>query len=97
MKTLVVICDLNKVKNYPRIITELRKLNGRHIQKSAWLVTGDFSCPTLESKLRAYVDADDTLDVFEFVDRAGNSAPCAPSRLGQPFLLLPRKKIQVCG
>lgn len=74
MKKHLVSYDLHKHKDYKKIIDKLKSMNGsQHTVKehySLWTVFDDRSAQEICNELSNYVDTDDSLKVFEYVDKA---------------------------
>ncbi|GGY12792.1 CRISPR-associated protein Cas2 [Pseudoduganella dura] len=67
MTTYTVSYDLNKEKDYARLLNELRRLNGVRVQASYWLVAVSNTAEELHNHLKTFVDKDDALWVSEVV------------------------------
>lgn len=70
MKNFLVAYDLNKVKNYPRLIDELKRLNAKHEQGSVWTLWADYTVESLRDHLKGFIDGDDQIIVVEVAARA---------------------------
>lgn len=70
MKNFLVAYDLNKVKNYRRLIEELKRLNAKHEQGSVWTLRADRTVESLRDALKGFVDGDDQVIVVEVAARA---------------------------
>lgn len=82
MKNFLVAYDLNKVKNYPRLIDELKRMNARHEQGSVWTLWASHTVESLSDRLKGFIDGDDQIIVVEVAARADiNPAPDWWSRL----------------
>ena len=69
-KAYIVNYDLNKTKDYESLFAEIRKLGGRRVLKSCWLVISSLSAKVLRDRLLSVMDGDDGI----FVARAHGEA-----------------------
>jgi hypothetical protein len=70
MKKFLITYDLIKNKDYKKLIDKLTAMGATKELLSAWSLSSDRTSEQLLDELRYYVDADDKLKVFEYVDRA---------------------------
>jgi CRISPR-associated endonuclease Cas2 len=70
LTTYTVSYDLNKEKNYTRLLDELRRLGAVRTQASYWLVAVTNPAKELHDHLKGFVDSDDALWVSEVTKNA---------------------------
>jgi hypothetical protein len=66
----LITYDLIKNKDYKKLIDKLNEMHATKELLSAWSLSTDKTSAQLLDELKPYVDADDKLKVFEFVERA---------------------------
>jgi hypothetical protein len=69
MKQLITY-DLIKAKDYKKLIDKLNDMHAIKELFSTWSLSIDKTSAQLLEELKPYVDADDKLKVFEFINRA---------------------------
>jgi hypothetical protein len=70
MAYFLVTYDLVKRKDYPELLSALRKLNGTHKPlDSVWFLDLNNTAEEVKAHLAVHIDADDRLMVVEFSKR----------------------------